>query len=135
MQQNCPSRVPRLDLLRSYLDYPFYMTTSLTDISIDQLRRAIAVKEQLESLQRQLDGLLAAPAPAAAPAVTKKGGMSVAGRARVAAAQRARWARQKRAAAVAAKPPKRGKLSLEGRARIIAAQKARWAKIKAKKGK
>ena len=111
------------------------MTTSLTAISVDQLRRAIVIKEQIESLQKQLDSLFGASAPAAAPTVPKKRGMSAAGRARVAAAQRARWAKQKKAAAVSAKPAKRGKLSPEGRARLIAAQKARWAKIKAKKGK
>ncbi len=63
--------------------------------------------------------------------------MSTAGRARIAAAQKAPGARQKKAQAAATKPARkrRGKLSPEGRARIIAAQKARWAKVKAKQGK
>jgi hypothetical protein len=55
--------------------------------------------------------------------------VSAAGKARMAAAQRARWASAKDPA-----KPKR-KLSAAGRARIAAAQKARWAKIKAAKNK
>jgi hypothetical protein len=55
--------------------------------------------------------------------------MSAAGRARIAAAQRARWAKVKGQG-----KPKR-KLSAAGRARIAAAQKARWAKIRAAKKK
>jgi len=113
------------------------MKTSLTDLSTEQLRRAIAIKEQIENLQEQFDSLFGAPTPLAAPRAVKKRGMSAAGRARIAAAQKARWAKQKQAQVVAGKPAKkrRGKLSAEGRARIIAAQKARWAKIKANKGK
>ncbi len=113
------------------------MTTPLTNISTDQLRRAIGIKEQIETLQNQFDSLFGAPTPVAAARVARKRGMSAAGRARIAAAQRARWAKQKKAQVAASKPAKkrRGKLSPEGRARIIAAQKARWAKAKAKKGK
>ena len=57
-----------------------------------------------------------------------------AGRAAVAAAQKARWAKIKGAKAKAVKPiKKKNKMSAAGRARIAAAQKARWAKIKAEK--
>jgi hypothetical protein len=55
--------------------------------------------------------------------------VSAAGKARMAAAQRARWATVKGQA-----KPKR-KLSAAGRAAIAAAQKARWAKIRAAKKK
>jgi hypothetical protein len=55
--------------------------------------------------------------------------VSAAGKARMAAAQKARWARVKGQA-----KPKR-KLSAAGRAAIAAAQKARWAKIRAAKKK
>lgn len=85
----------------------------------------------------------AMPAPAAAP--VKKGPkmMSAEARAKIAAAQKARWAKVNAAKAkpaakpvvadkVAAKPAKK-KISAEGIARIKAAQKARWAKIKAAK--
>ncbi len=124
-----------LDLPSSYPEHAHDMKTTLTDLSTDQLRRAVAIKEQIETLQRQFDSLFGASTPVTAPRAARKRGMSAAGRARIAAAQRARWAKQKKAQVAAAKPAKkrRGKLSPEGRARIIAAQKARWAKAKAKK--
>ena len=59
--------------------------------------------------------------------VRKKRGMSAAGRAAVAEAQRKRWAAAKeQSVAEPAKKAKR-KLSPEGRAAIIAATKKRWA--------
>jgi hypothetical protein len=68
----------------------------------------------------------------------KKGGMSAAGRARIIAAQKARWSKIKEAKpvvkapvkAVSPAPQKKGGISAEGRARIAAAAKARWAKAK-----
>jgi hypothetical protein len=117
--------------------------------SIDQLKRAIALSEQIENLQTELAALFGgsskvtavAPTPAAPAAPMargrKKGGMSAEGRARIIAAQKARWAKIKAAKgtpAVTTAPvakKKKGGMSAEGRARIIAAQKARWAKVKA----
>jgi hypothetical protein len=52
--------------------------------------------------------------------------MSAAGKARIAAAQRKRWAAVKAAKSGPAKPRPKRKLSAAGRARIIAATKARW---------
>jgi hypothetical protein len=57
--------------------------------------------------------------------------MSAAGRAAVAAAQKARWAKIKRAKKVLKTPAKRRKMSAAARAKIAAAAKARWAKVKA----
>jgi hypothetical protein len=124
---------------------------SVADLSVQQLRQVLAIREQIEALKDQLAGILGAAATSA-PAVRaraasptaktladsrKRGGISAAGRARIAAAQRARWAKTKaeQAAVVPAAPAKgkRGKLSTAGRARIIAAQKARWAKTKTAK--
>ena len=59
----------------------------------------------------------------------KKGGMSAAGRARIAEAQRKRWAKI-HAKGTKSKPAKR-KMSAAGRAKIAAAARARWAKAKA----
>jgi hypothetical protein len=117
------------------------MTTLLSDLSIEQLRRAVSLKEQIAGLETQLSQVVGAPAPATLTA--KRPGSrkrSAAVRARMAAAQRARWAQQqgKEQAAVKPAPASRkpkGKLSPEGRARIVAAQKARWAKIRAREGK
>ena len=62
-------------------------------------------------------------------------GMSAAGRARIAAAQRARWAKAKensRNANVVTIPKKRT-LSASARRKIAAAQRARWSKVRAAK--
>jgi hypothetical protein len=112
--------------------------------TLAQLKRSINISEQIEKLQAELaavfSGISDAISPAPAKRVPKKGkrkkgGISAAGRARIIAAQKARWAKVKSAAPVAevATKPKRkkGKISAEGRANIIAAQKARWAKVKA----
>src|SRR5215469_3770809 len=58
----------------------------------------------------------------------RRGTMSVAGRARIAAAQRARWAKVKGQKVVSIASRKRRKMSAAAIARIRAAQKARWAK-------
>ena len=74
--------------------------------------------------------------PAIAKVSKKKGGMSAAGRAKVAAAQKARWAKFKAAKQTvkAAKPAKKKfAMSAAAKAKISAAAKARWAKIKAEK--
>ena len=55
--------------------------------------------------------------------------ISVAGRKRIAAAQRARWAKQKPAQKL------KRRISAAGRKRIAAAQRARWAKVKAQQKK
>jgi hypothetical protein len=64
---------------------------------------------------------------------SKKRTMSVAGRRRIAAAQRRRWAAVKKAKAKPEKP--RRKLSAAGRKAIVAATKKRWAAVRKAKGK
>ena len=64
-----------------------------------------------------------------------RGGISAAGRARIAAAQKARWAKVK---AKSRKPnvismPKKRILSAAARRKVAAAQRARWAKVRAAK--
>jgi len=59
--------------------------------------------------------------------------VSAKARARMAAAQKARWAKVKASAVAAAKqsaPAKKVTMSPEAKAKIAAAQKARWANIK-----
>jgi hypothetical protein len=106
---------------------------AIISLSSQQLRRAAEIKERIESLQNELDRLLGAPAPArapvSAPAGPKKRVISAAGRARIAAAARARWAKA-RAAKASAPTPKR-KISVAGRARLAALAKERWKKVKA----
>ena len=58
----------------------------------------------------------------------RRSGISAAGRARIAAAQRARWAKVKGQKVVSITARKRRRMSAAATARIRAAQKARWAK-------
>ena len=122
----------------------------MINLTSSQLRKAADLQDQIVKLQTQLAGILVNPSTwipetikVAKPA---KKGMSAAGRAKVAAAQKARWAKVNAvkdtpkavvkpvAKVVAAKPAKKTrKISAEGIARIKAAQKARWAAIKAAK--
>ena len=109
--------------------------------TLAQLQRAIQISEQIESLQIELAGILSngsAPiATSASVRVNKKGGMSAAGRARIAAAQKLRWAKAKGTNASApAKPEakKKGGLSEAGRKKLALSMKKRWAAAKAGKG-
>lgn len=100
----------------------------ITNLSSGQLRRIADLKEKIDSLQHELSRLLGG----AASGRRKKSGMSAAGRARIAAAQRARWAKFHGAgkSAKTAGKPKR-KMSAAAKAKIAVAARARWAKAKA----
>ena len=106
----------------------------LTELTTTQLQRIIAIKEEIEALQSQINSLAdgaETPAPAAVK-VRRKRRLSAAGRARIAAAAKARWANFRGEAAVDAKPArKRRKISAEVRARLAASARARWKKAKA----
>lgn len=64
-----------------------------------------------------------------------RGGISASGRARIAAAQRTRWAkaRAKSEKSNVVTMPKKRTMSAAGRRKIAAAQRTRWAKVKAAK--
>ena len=112
------------------------MSNSLATVTAVQLRQASAIKEQIEALETELAAIFGAGPATVTPeaARTGKRTMSAAGRARVAAAQRARWARQKGAAPQAVEAPKhKRQISPEGRQRMVAGAKARWAKNQARK--
>jgi hypothetical protein len=67
----------------------------------------------------------------------RRRGMSAAGKARIAAAQRKRWANLKAAQGepkTAKRKKAKRKLSADGRARIVAATKARWDAFRKAKG-
>jgi hypothetical protein len=105
----------------------------MINLTPKQLRRAASIKETIEELQNELNKLVGGSTTLAKTAKPKRK-MSAAGRARIRAAAKARWAKvkgSKRSTKPAAK--KKSKMSAAGRANIIAAQKARWAKIKAAK--
>jgi hypothetical protein len=103
---------------------------SITNLSAKQLRRAANIKDKIQSLENKLNHILGSPEKTvAAVAPRKKRKMSAAGRAKIAAAQKARWAKAKGPKAKQSQPKKR-KMSAAARARISAATKARWAKAK-----
>jgi hypothetical protein len=114
---------------------------SITTLSPHQLRQAADLKERIDALQDQLSDILAgkvsAPVVRETPPAPKTGRrkMSAEGRARIAAAQRARWAARRGEAKLKPKDalpgkPKR-KMSAAAKARLSAAAKARWEKAKA----
>ena len=81
-----------------------------TNITADALRRAAAIRDQIEKLQAQVTAILNGTAP-----------------------RRGRKPGRVAKKVVSKKPRKKRKLSPEARARIVAAVKARWARVKAGK--
>ena len=78
----------------------------LTGLSAQQLRKAASLREKIDSLTKQLANLLGAstaPTAPAKPGRKPKRKMSAAARAKIAAAQKRRWAKQKKAAKQPAK--------------------------------
>jgi hypothetical protein len=108
---------------------------SLLNLSVQTLRKAADLKEKIAGLEKQLAAILGSSTKtAAAKAPKKKGGMSAAGKAKIAAAQKLRWSKIKAAkpAVKAAKPAKKKRtMSAAARAKISVMAKARWKKAKA----
>lgn len=121
--------------------------------SIDQLKRAIAIQELIDKLEAELKAVLSGTVSTAAPGQSspvtkpakKKRKMSSAGRARISAAAKKRWADLKAhkapapiqpapavKAPTATKEKTKRVISPEGRAKMAAAAKKRWAKAKKK---
>jgi phage protein D len=110
--------------------------TNLHDLTVAELRKVVAIKEQIEALQSELDSVAGSvaevPEPAANGRRKKRRHMSAAARARIGAAQRARWAKARKAARAAAPAKKKKRrVSRAARAKLSAAAKARWASAKA----
>src|SRR6266581_7842487 len=70
----------------------------LTRLSVKDLKQAVAIRERIDGLQRDLDqvtGAQAAPVKNGAPRRKKKRRMSAAAKAKISAAAKARWAKRK----------------------------------------
>ena len=96
------------------------------------------IDAQISELRQMLSGHAAETAATPKPAKGKRRKMSAAGRARIAEAQRKRWAESKKASepsAPKAAPKAKRKLSAAGRRAIIAAAKKRWAAKRAEAAK
>jgi hypothetical protein len=96
---------------------------NITSLSPTQLRKAADIQEKIQSLQEELGQLLGGETftPAQATEEPKKRKVNAAGRARMRAAQLARWAKIK-GTAPSAKPVKKAKrkMSAQGLANIRA---------------
>ncbi|PYJ28680.1 MAG: hypothetical protein DME90_07085 [Verrucomicrobia bacterium] len=96
------------------------------DISVKTLQEAISIRRQIDDLEKRLSSILAgAPARAVAP----RGGryFSPGTRAKLSAAARARWARQRGTATAAPTRKKNGQITPAGRRKLSQLMKARWA--------
>jgi hypothetical protein len=106
------------------------------ELSVRQLKRAAAIKEKIEDLNKELSKILggAAEFNGAAP---KKRSISASGRRKIAAAQRARWAKLQgsKPAPAAAKANGQGKrkMSRAAKAKVSAKLRAYWKAKKAAK--
>jgi hypothetical protein len=110
---------------------------NIYDLTVNQLKRAAAIKEQIDKLNKELRGILGAPTNSRA-APKKKRTVSSSVRKKIAAAQKVRWANLRRA-----KPAKRSgspatkakkkTVSPAVRAKLSAKLKAYWAAKKPSK--
>jgi hypothetical protein len=110
--------------------------TNVEDLTTGQLNQIISIKEQIEKLQGQINSIAGGGGGNGVPSpfvgIKKRRRMSAAGKAAIAAGQKARWAKIKgtgpKASKAATKKDKRS--SPATRAKLAAAARARWAKAK-----
>ena len=74
------------------------MANSLRDLTVAQLKKAAKIKERIEQLEKDLTGLFGIPEPLTVGGIVRRRKrMSAAGRAKISAAAKARWAKWKAA--------------------------------------
>jgi hypothetical protein len=107
------------------------MMNDIQNLTTAQLRKVLSIKEQIEQLQSEIESI--AGGTDSPVERRKKGRMSAAGRARVAAAARARWAKLRGEKIVTNEAGKKTdrRRSPEVRAKLAAAARLRWKKTKA----
>jgi hypothetical protein len=104
----------------------------ITNLSSQQLRHIADIMEKIDSLQYELSRIANGGARNGATGRTRKFKMSAAARAKIAAAQRTRWAKFNRGKKPAKTAGGRKRVfNRAARAKIAAAARARWAKAKA----
>lgn len=108
----------------------FAALMNLLELTVGQLKRAAAIKEHIEALNKELGSILGVSAGSGA--VSKKmRNISYSGRRNIAAAQKARWAKLRRAklTTLSAKPAAQAKkkvMSRATKAKLSAKLKAYW---------
>ena len=110
---------------------------NLLDLTINQLKRATAIKVQIEGLNKELRSILGVSAKSGT-AAKKTQTMSASVKKKIAAAQKTRWANLRRAksATRSVKPAAKAKkktMSPAARAKLSAKLKAYWAAKRAGK--
>ena len=110
---------------------------NLTQLTANQLKRAAAIKEQIEDLNKELRSILGV-SPKSRAASRNKRGMSASVKRKIAVAQKARWAnlRRTKPPTRSVKPagkPKKKTFSAATRAKLSAKLKAYWAAKRAGK--
>jgi len=118
------------------------MANALSELSVEQLKRAIEIKEQIEDLQNALEEVLGGAVVTTGNGRRRLGRrpgkgrrkMSAAAKAAISAAQKARWAK-KRGETAPGKPAaeRKKKLSPARLAALAKAREARWGKARAAK--
>ncbi len=110
---------------------------NLHDLTVNQLKRAAAIKQQIENLNKELCTILGAPIRSGA-GPKKNRTMSASVKKKIAAAQKARWAKVQgvkpatRSVKPAAKTKKKS-MSPAAKAKLSAKVKSYWAAKKAGK--
>ncbi len=110
---------------------------NLSDLTVNQLKRAAAIKERIEALNKELRSILGVSAKSGA-APKKKRTMSALVKRKIAAAQKTRWANLRRAnpatqSVTPAVKAKKKTVSPATKAKLSAKLKAFWAAKKAGK--
>jgi hypothetical protein len=110
---------------------------NLLDLTAKQLKRAASIRQQIDDLNKELVGLLGLDSSTTA-APKKNGALSASGRRKIAAAQKARWAKLRggkstQSSARRSAGRKKRTMSAAARARLSAKLKAHWAAKKAGK--
>ena len=111
---------------------------SFHDLTTVQLKQAVQIREQIDSLQEKLAALMGGAAPVKPGTANAKRTMSAATKKKMATAQQARYAKLRGVPAAPAKTdsketasvkptPKKRTFSPETKAKLAAAMKARWA--------
>ena len=109
---------------------------NLLDLTINQLKRAAEIKQQIDDLNRELGSILSESTKPGV-AVNKTWSMSASVKKKIAATQRARWAKVRGSTpttASARAAAKKKRMSPAARAKLSAKLKAYWA-AKKKSGK
>jgi hypothetical protein len=71
------------------------MAISLRDLTVAQLKKAVAIRERMEQLEKDLTGILGIPEPMTVGGIVRRRRkMSAAARAKISAAMKARWAKR-----------------------------------------